>query len=488
MDINSYKDKIVASGITFDDVALVPAESQILPADVSTTTFLTKNISLNIPIVSAAMDTVTESRMAIALAQEGGIGIIHRNMSIEQEVLEVTKVKRSANGVILNPITLPPDANVKTAKEIMRNYNISGIPIVRDGKVVGILTARDLKFGIGDETRVADVMTKDRLVVAAPGTTLKEAKEILQKEKVEKLLLVEDGELKGLITMKDIDKLSEYPNATRDKLGRLVVGAAIGVFDFERAEKLCKAGVDVLVLDTAHGHSKNVYETLVELKKNFEIEVIAGNVATADGAEYLIRAGADAIKVGIGSGSICTTRVIAGAGVPQITAVLECARVAKKYGVFTISDGGVRYSGDITKAIAAGADSVMLGNLLASVEESPGEIVYYQGKACKSYRGMGSVGAMIHGSKDRYFQGNVNVKEKLVPEGIEGVVPYRGKLSEFLYQLVGGLRAGMGYVGAKNIKELQEKSKFILVSFSSIKEAHPHDVTITKESPNYWIR
>ena len=478
--------KIVAEGITFDDVLLLPARSDFVPAQADTRTRLTRNIAINIPLVSAAMDTVTESALAIALAQEGGIGIIHKNLSIEAQQREVVKVKRSENGVILDPVTLNPELPVSAARQLMNEQNVSGIPIVDGGKLVGILTRRDLKFMTDDSVKIRDVMTKTNLVTGPAGTTLEQAKVILQKHRVEKLLLVNSkGELAGLITMRDIDRVQQFPYSVRDSRGRLRVGAAVGVKDRDRVKELIDAEVDVIVVDTAHGHSKNVIEMVGWIKQNFKIDVIAGNIATAQAAEDLIAAGADAVKVGIGPGAICTTRVISGVGVPQISAVMNCAEAADKYGVPVIADGGIRLSGDITKAIAAGASAVMLGSLFAGLAESPGQLVIYKGRQFKEYRGMGSIGAMIQGSADRYGQDKRSEKDKLVPEGVEGRVPYRGTLSNYVYQLVGGLRAGMGYCGTRTIEELRKNAKFVRVSAAGVSESHPHDIMITKESPNY---
>jgi IMP dehydrogenase len=496
--------KIVHDGITFDDVLLIPARSDFVPSDADTHTRLTRGIELNIPLISAPMDTVTEAALAIALAQEGGIGVIHKNLSVENQAREVEKVKRSENGVIVDPITLPPTATISAARRVMREYNVSGIPIVEGGsesggrgseqgngnapRLVGIMTRRDLKFQEDDNRKIGDVMTKDGLVTAPESTTLDDAEKILFKAKVEKLLLVDkDGRLAGLITMRDIDKLHQFPHSCKDKRGRLRVGAATGVKDFNRVEALIKAGVDVLVVDTAHGHSKNVIETVREVKKNWEIQVIAGNVATAEGAKDLIDAGVDGVKVGIGPGAICTTRIVSGVGVPQITAIFQACSVAEGAGVPVIADGGIRHSGDITKAIAAGASAVMMGSLFAGLDESPGELVIHQGRRYKTYRGMGSMGAMIQGSSDRYGQAGVRDRGKLVPEGVEGRVPYRGPLGDFVYQLVGGLRAGMGYCGTRNIEQLRKQAKFCRVSAASMAESHPHDITITKESPNYMV-
>jgi IMP dehydrogenase len=480
--------EVVGEGITFDDVLLLPQRSEVVPTEVDTSTLLTRRIPLRIPLVSSAMDTVTDAQLAIALAQEGGIGIIHRNMSASDQAREVFKVKRSANGVIMDPICLPPTATIGKARNIMAEHNISGIPIVEAGnRLVGILTNRDLRFQRGDDYPISEVMTKEHLVTAPTGTTLDEAKHILHEKKVEKLLLVDkDFRLEGLITIKDINKLSSFPNACRDDRGRLRVGASVGVHDLARVEELVGSDVDVIVVDTAHGHSANVINTVREIKKKFTIDVIAGNVATGEAVTDLVAAGADAVKVGIGPGAICTTRVVAGVGVPQLTAIHESARIGGKHGVPVIADGGVRYSGDITKAIAAGAHSVMIGSLFAGLTESPGETIMFQGRYYKSYRGMGSIGAMVRGSKDRYGQGGVSESQKLVPEGVEGRVPFKGPLANFVYQLVGGLRAGMGYVGAKNVDELRTRCRFIRISSASLRESHPHDIFITKESSNYW--
>jgi len=480
------KDKLVGDGITFDDVLLVPAESNVVPAEVLTNTKLTRSIEINIPICSAAMDTVTESALAIAIAQEGGIGIVHKNLSVNRQALEVTRVKRSEAGVISNPITLPPNETIKCAREVMEQQHISGIPIVDENmRLAGILTNRDLRFHPDPSRLISEVMTKT-LVTARPETTLNEAKEILHRNKVEKLLLVDVSErLRGLITIKDIEKLTQFPNASRDVRGRLRVGAAVGPGDMPRVEALIRADVDVIVVDTAHGHSSRVLNAVREIKKHHSIQVIAGNVATAEGAKALLDAGADAIKVGIGPGSICTTRVIAGVGVPQITAIYDCCRAVSGE-VPIIADGGIRYSGDITKAIAAGAHCVMIGGLFAGLAESPGEVMYFKGRSFKTCRGMGSLGAMVQGSADRYLQKGAR-PDKLVPEGVEGRVPYKGPLSGFIYQLVGGLRAGMGYCGASTIQELRERGRFIKVSSASLVESHPHDITITKEAPNYTL-
>jgi IMP dehydrogenase len=481
------QDRIAYQGITFDDVLLEPAYSEVLPRDVDVRTQLTRNIRLNLPIVSSPMDTVTESDLAIALAQEGGIGIIHKNLPIPEHTREVDKVKRSENGIIVDPITLPPDETVGTARRIMEQNKISGVPITVHGFLKGILTRRDLRFLTDNNQRLSEVMTRDNLVTAPEDTTLEEAERILTGNKVEKLLLVDDKyRLKGLITIKDIDKLTNFPNACKDARGRLRVGAAVGVHDYERAESLIRAGVDVLVVDSAHGHSRNVIETVVEVKRRHEIDVIAGNVATVAGARALAEAGADAVKVGIGPGSICTTRVISGVGVPQVTAISQAAEGVDG-AVPIIADGGIRYSGDISKALAAGAHSVMLGSLLAGLAESPGELIIYKGRSFKRYRGMGSIGAMMAGSKDRYRQDGGG-RDKLVPEGVEGRVPYKGHLGPFIYQLVGGLRAGMGYCGTRNIEELRTRTRFIMVSAAGVQESHPHDIAITQEAPNYSSR
>ncbi len=478
--------KIIADGITFDDVLLIPAKSDFVPSQAETSTKLTNNITINIPVVSAAMDTVTEAALAIALAQEGGIGIIHKNLSIQAQRREVVKVKRSENGVILDPITLSPAEPVKIAWDMMNEQNVSGIPIVEGKKLVGILTRRDLKFLKDYDVEINSVMTKENLVTGPAGTTLEQAKEILQKHKIEKLLLVNgNGELAGLITMRDIDRVQQFPRAARDKRGRLLAGAAVGVNDHERIAALIEAEIDVIVVDTAHGHSQNVIDTVKNIKSKYEIDIIAGNIATAQAAEDLIAAGANAVKVGIGPGAICTTRIISGVGVPQISAIINCSKVAKKHNIPVIADGGIRQSGDITKAIAAGASSVMLGSLFAGLKESPGQLVIFKGRQFKEYRGMGSLGAMVKGSAERYGQDNTAKADKLVPEGVEGRVPYRGTLSDFMYQLVGGLRAGMGYCGAKNIEELKTKAQFVRVSAASLNESYPHDIQITKEAPNY---
>ncbi|HSN91508.1 MAG TPA: IMP dehydrogenase [Anaeromyxobacteraceae bacterium] len=475
--------------LTFDDVLLLPAESDVLPRQVETPSRLTRNVQLNIPIVSAAMDTVTESRMAIAMAAAGGLGFIHKNMRIEEQAAEVVKVKKYESAVVTDPVTIDPGAPIHRAVALMRENSISGIPVVQRGRLVGILTNRDLRFEKNLEQRVEQVMTKD-LVTAREGVTIEEAKELLHRHRIEKLLVVNEAfELKGLVTIKDIEKIQKHPDAAKDRAGRLLCGAAVGVGgDREaRIQALIKAGVDVIAIDTAHGHARAVLEAVRATKANFKgIEVVAGNVATADAAEALCKAGADAVKVGVGPGSICTTRVVAGVGVPQITAVDECARAAEKYGVPVISDGGVKYSGDIVKALAAGAGSIMIGSLLAGTEEAPGDVILYQGRSYKSYRGMGSLGAMKQGSKDRYFQTEAD-PDKLVPEGIEGRVPYKGTVEMTLFQLVGGLRSGMGYLGCKTIPELRQKARFIRISAAGLKESHVHDVIITQEAPNYRV-
>ncbi len=480
------KNKIVAEGITFDDVLLLPAKSDIVPSQAETSTQLTNNIRINIPIVSAAMDTVTEAALAIALAQEGGVGVIHKNLTVEAQQREVAKVKRSEHGVILDPVTLSPGEPVRRAQELMNEQNVSGVPIVDGKKLVGILTKRDLKFLKDYDVKISTVMVKSNLVTGPAGTTLEQAKEILQEHKVEKLLLVNaNGELAGLITMRDIDRVQQYPLAARDKRGRLRVGAAVSVHDYERIEALILADVDIIVVDTAHGHSQNVIDTVKKIKADYDIDVIAGNIATSQAAKDLIEAGANAIKVGIGPGAICTTRVISGVGVPQVSAIMNCAEVAEPQNIPVIADGGVRQSGDITKAISAGASSVMIGSLFAGLKESPGQLVIYKGRQFKEYRGMGSLGAMVKGSAERYGQKSSTEKQKLVPEGVEGRVPYRGMLDAFVYQLVGGLRAGMGYCGARNIDELKQKAQFVCISSASVAESHPHDIQITKEAPNY---
>jgi IMP dehydrogenase len=483
----SMADKISFEGLTFDDVLLLPAESDILPADVDLTTYLTNKVKLNIPVMSAAMDTVTEYRMAIAIAREGGIGVIHKNMSIDAQTEQVDMVKRSENGVISNPFFLKADNTLGEADRLMAKYRISGVPIVDDnGRLTGIITNRDMKFETDLSRRIGEVMTSENLVTGKVGTTLNEAREILHRHKIEKLPIVDDEyRLKGLITIKDIEKVFKYPNSAKDAQGRLLCAAAIGATKdvLDRAGALIDVGADVLVLDSAHGHSKNIMNSVSKVKEAFpEIQLIAGNVATPEATEALIKAGADCVKVGIGPGSICTTRVVSGIGVPQISAVLRCADKAAQFGIPVIADGGIKYSGDITKAIAAGANVVMMGSMLAGCEEAPGEQEVYQGRQFKVYRGMGSLGAMQKGSKDRYFQED---NKKLVPEGVEGRVPYRGPLSETVFQMMGGLRSGMGYCGARNIKELKENTKFVRITGAGLKESHPHDVFITKEAPNY---
>ncbi len=484
-------DKFLKEGLTFDDVLLIPAESNVLPRDVSVKTRLTNKINLNIPIISSGMDTVTEAKMAIAIAREGGLGVIHKNMSIAEQAHEIDKVKRSEHGIIVDPIFLSPSNILQDAVTLMERYHISGVPVTEDGVLVGILTNRDLRFETDLSRTIGQCMTKEELITAPIGTSLEEAKELLRKHRIEKLPLVdENGLLKGLITIKDIEKNKKYPNAAKDIKGRLLVAAAVGVGAdmMERVSALVAAHVDAIVVDTAHGHSQGVLDSVKRIKGAYpELDVIAGNVATGEATEALIKSGADAIKVGIGPGSICTTRVIAGIGVPQITAIYDCAKVAREYNVPIIADGGIKYSGDIAKAIAAGAQVVMVGGLLAGTEESPGETIIYQGRSYKVYRGMGSLGAMEKGSKDRYFQDTTSNVDKLVPEGIEGRVPYKGYVSETLYQLVGGLRAGMGYCGVGSIEDMIVKTKFIKMTGAGLKESHPHDVIITKESPNYSL-
>ena len=482
-----YADRFIGEGLTYDDVLLVPAESSILPADIDLSTRLTKKVALKIPLISAAMDTVTEYRMAIALAREGGIGVIHKNMSIDAQAEQVDLVKRSENGVITNPFSLTADRSIGEADALMAKFRISGVPIIdTDGILIGIITNRDMKFEEDMTRLISDVMTKDRLVTGKVGTTLEDAKKILHANKIEKLPLVDDfGRLRGLITIKDIEKALAYPHSAKDHHGRLLCAAAIGATSdvLDRAGALVAAGVDVLTLDSAHGHSQNILKSVSLVKERFpDVELIAGNVATPEGTEALIRAGADCVKVGIGPGSICTTRVVAGIGVPQMSAVLECAEIAEKYGIPIIADGGVKYSGDIVKAIAAGASVVMLGSLFAGCEESPGETEVYQGRQFKVYRGMGSISAMSKGSRDRYFQED---NKKLVPEGVEGRVPYRGSVSESIFQLMGGLRSGMGYCGTSNIDALRKNSRFVRITSAGLRESHPHDIYITKEAPNY---
>ncbi|RRD94824.1 IMP dehydrogenase [Clostridiales bacterium COT073_COT-073] len=486
--------KIIKEGVTFDDVLLVPAYSEVLPHQVDISTWLTKKIKLNIPLMSAGMDTVTEARMAIAMARQGGIGIIHKNMSIERQVEEVDKAKRSENGVIIDPFYLTPDHYVYEANDLMAKYRISGVPIVKAGtkKLVGILTNRDLRFETDFNRKISEVMTSEKLITGPIGTTLEEAKGIMAKYRIEKLPLVDDdNNLAGLITIKDIEKMILYPNAAKDEHGRLLVGAALGITSdmLDRADALIKAGVDVLVIDTAHGHSKGVLEAVKRLKERYpEAQLIAGNVATAEATKALIEAGADAVKVGIGPGSICTTRVVAGVGIPQITAICDCAEAAAPYGVPIIADGGIKYSGDIVKAIIAGGYVCMMGGLFAGTEESPGDTELYQGRKYKVYRGMGSLGAMEQGSKDRYFQAGESDVSKLVPEGVEGRVAYKGKLADTVYQMIGGLRAGMGYAGCATIEELRTKARLIKITAASLQESHPHDIQITKEAPNYSVR
>ncbi|MBW1981601.1 MAG: IMP dehydrogenase [Deltaproteobacteria bacterium] len=478
--------------LTFDDVLLLPAASKVLPRDVQVDTLLTRDIPMNIPLLSAAMDTVTEANTAISMAREGGIGIIHKNMSIERQATEVDKVKKSESGMIVDPVTMHPDQKISEVLEVMQRYRISGVPIVKDGKkLVGIVTNRDLRFETNLEQKISAVMTKENLVTAPEGITLEESKILLHENRIEKLLVVnEQGELRGLITIKDIMKIKKYPNACKDDLGRLRVGAAVGVGPDRdaRVEALIQAGVDVIVVDSAHGHAEAVIESVREIKQSFaNTTVIAGNVATAEGTRSLAEAGADAIKVGVGPGSICTTRVVAGVGVPQITAIMECAKVANKFELPLIADGGIKYSGDVVKALAAGAHSVMIGSLFAGTDESPGETVLYQGRSYKVYRGMGSMAAMKEGSSERYFQGDIEEDIKLVPEGIEGRVPYKGPLSSSVYQLIGGLRAGMGYVGCSTLAELRQKPRFIRITPAGLRESHVHDVIITKEAPNYQV-
>ena len=483
------EDKFGKQGLTFDDVLLIPAHSDVLPRDVDVRTHLTQNVTLNIPVMSAGMDTVTEAEMAIAMAREGGIGVIHKNMSIDEQAREVKLVKRSEHGIIVDPIYLAPDNTLSDADELMNKYHISGVPITENGKLVGIITNRDMRFETDLSRPISDIMTSKGLITAPEHTTMEEAKRILQAHRIEKLPLVDDaGHLKGLITIRDIEKMRKFPNSNKDSDGRLKVAAAIGVTsDVEdRVEALLDAKADVLVIDTAHGHSEGVLQTIRRLRKAFpHLELIAGNVATYDATKALIEAGVSAVKVGIGPGSICTTRVIAGIDVPQITAIYDCAKAAEGTGIPIIADGGIQYSGDIAKALGAGASCVMLGNLLAGTEEAPGEMIIYQGKNYKSYRGMGSLGAMQAGSKDRYFQQNA---KKLVPEGIEGRIPYKGHVSDVLFQLIGGLRASMGYCGAKNIKAMNEDTQFIQITGAGLRESHPHDVSITKEAPNYSVK
>ena len=481
----------IRNGYTFDDLILIPDRSTVLPDGVDVKTRLSRNIALNIPIVSAAMDTVTESATAITIARQGGLGFIHKNMSVEKQVLEVEKVKKSESGMIVDPITIEPERKIYEVLEIMNKYRISGVPVVKEGNLVGIITNRDLRFETNLDQKVEAVMTSENLATAEAGITLEESKAILHERRIEKLLVVDyEGKLKGLITIKDIEKIKKYPNSCKDGLGRLRVGAAVGVGPDaeERVEQLIAVNVDVVAIDTAHGHSEGVIRTARNVKKKYpDLELIAGNVATAKGAISLIEAGADGVKVGVGPGSICTTRVVAGVGVPQMTAIVDCAMEARKWGVPIIADGGIKYSGDITKALAGGADSVMVGSLFAGTEESPGETILFQGRTYKVYRGMGSIEAMKEGSKDRYFQNEIELEKELVPEGIVGRVPYRGPLSDTLYQLVGGLRAGMGYLGCQNLEELQTKPRFMQITPAGLREAHVHDVIIIKEAPNYRL-
>jgi IMP dehydrogenase len=479
------------SAFSFDDVLLLPGYSAVLPRDVDTRSFLTKNIALNIPLVSAAMDTVTESRTSISMAREGGIGFIHRNLSIESQSIEVDKVKKSESGMIVDPVTIHPDQLVHEVLHLMNKYRISGVPVTKGDKLVGIVTNRDLRFETNLDKKISEVMTKENLVKVSEGITLEDSKSLLHKHRIEKLLVVDNKDrLIGMITIKDIEKVKKYPNACKDKLGRLRVGAAVGVGPDmeERAEALLRAGADVILIDTSHGHSKNVIEAVKTLKSNFKnIELIAGNVGSEEGAEALVKAGVDGVKIGIGPGSICTTRIVAGVGVPQITAIMNCTAVSKKTGIPLIADGGIKFSGDVTKALGAGAHVVMIGGLFAGTEESPGELVIYQGRSYKAYRGMGSIEAMQKGSKDRYYQDEDLQGDKMVPEGIVGRVPYRGKLADNIFQLIGGLKAGMGYVGCHTLDELREKARFIQISAAGMRESHVHDVIITKEAPNYRL-
>jgi len=490
MEVSAMLDPEIREGLTFDDVLLLPAHSQVLPRDVDLTTYLTPQIKLNIPLLSAAMDTVTEARTAITMAREGGIGIVHKNMSPAAQALEVDQVKKSESGMIVDPITMDPDQKIYEALELMKKYRISGVPITKNGHLVGILTNRDLRFETQLDQPISNVMTKDKLVTVPPGTTLEEAKKHLHEHRIEKLLVVDDSyALQGLITIKDIEKVRKYPNACKDDMGRLRVGAAVGVGDDfeERLSLLVNTGVDAIIIDTAHGHSQSVIDAVAEARRNYpELSLIAGNIATANAAEALIKAGANAVKVGIGPGSICTTRVVAGVGVPQITAIADVSSITRKFGVPLIADGGIKYSGELPKAIAAGADTIMIGSLFAGTDESPGETILFQGRTYKTYRGMGSIGAMKQGSKDRYFQAGAE-DVKLVPEGIEGRVPFRGPLSENVHQLMGGLRSGMGYTGCKSIKDLQENGQFMRITNAGLRESHVHDVNITHEAPNYRI-
>lgn len=481
----------IPEALTFDDITLIPDYSEVLPVETNVATSLTREIPMRIPLVSAAMDTVTESDTAISMAREGGLGIIHRNMSIEAQAQEVTKVKKSESGMIVDPVTVSPDQQIGDVFKLMERFRISGVPVVKGDQLVGIITNRDLRFETDETRKVSELMTKDNLVTAKVGISLEDSKKLLQQRRIEKLLVVDnDGRLKGLITIKDIMKIKKYPNASKDHLGRLRVGAAVGVGKdlIQRAAALKNAGADVIVVDSAHGHSRNVLEGVWTIKSEFpDLQLIAGNVATAAGAEALIKAGADAIKVGVGPGSICTTRIVAGVGVPQVTAILECSKSARRLGIPIIADGGIKYSGDIVKALAAGADNVMIGGLFAGTDESPGESILYQGRSYKVYRGMGSLGAMREGSRDRYFQEDVFEPKKLVPEGIEGKVPYRGPISDVVHQLVGGLRAGMGYLGCATLEELRTRANMMRITSAGLKESHVHDVIITKEAPNYQV-
>ena len=483
-------DDVVKESLTFDDLLLVPAASDVLPRDVDTATHLTKNITLNIPIISAAMDTVTESQTAICMAQEGGIGVIHRNMSIERQAIEVDRVKKSESGMIVDPITIEPERKVSDALALMHEYSISGVPVVKNGRLVGILTNRDLRFEEKLDQPVANVMTRENLVTVKSNISLEDSKKLLHKHRIEKLLVVDDEyRLKGLITVKDIEKIKRFPNACKDALGRLRVGAAVGIIDREeRIEALMAAGVDVIAIDTSHGHSKGVIDAIKSTRANFPgCELIAGNVATSEGAQALIEAGVDGVKVGVGPGSICTTRIVAGVGVAQMSAIRDAYKVASRYGIPVIADGGIKYSGDIVKALGCGAHAVMIGGLFAGTEESPGETILFQGRSYKVYRGMGSLEAMKMGSRDRYYQDDMEEAAKTVPEGIEGRVPFRGSLSSSIAQLVGGLKAGMGYVGCRTIPDLIEKSRFVRITSAGLRESHVHDVIITKEAPNYWL-
>ncbi|MDA8299113.1 MAG: IMP dehydrogenase [Deltaproteobacteria bacterium] len=482
--------EIITESLSFDDVLIVPDYSEILPKDVDLKTKFSRNIDLNIPLVSAAMDTVTEAETAISLAREGGIGVIHKNLTVQQQKAEVERVKKSESGMITNPVKVNPDDKISYALDIMKKFMISGVPVVKGDKLVGILTNRDLRFSVNLDEKVADVMTKEHLVTVPVGTTLEEAKKTLHEKKIEKLLVIDDDyNLKGLITIKDIEKIKKYPNSCKDSLGRLRVAAAVGIAKDteERVEALAEAEADAVVIDTAHGYSKGVIDMVKYLKKRYKMDIIAGNIATKEAAKALADAGVDAVKVGIGPGSICTTRVVAGVGVPQLSAIIECSEIYDKNGIPVIADGGIKFSGDISKAIAGGANSVMIGNLFAGTEESPGETIIYQGRSYKVYRGMGSLGAMVSGSKDRYFQTHIKDESKFVPEGIEGRVPYKGSLSDSVNQLTGGLRAGMGYCGARSIQELRTKTRFIKITSSGLKESHVHDVIITREAPNYRL-